>query len=104
MSDFTPVVLIGHAGLDLWHCAWNIIRKVLVARFSNIDAIFYAHATDLRLILSDLITVQITQIELVEVLRHLAIEKEIAEVAARLDRDHVASLDNASSSNVAETW
>ena len=101
--DFTPIFLLGHACLDLRRGPRNIVGKVLIARLGHPDDVFDAHSADFRLILSDLLAVQIAQIELVEVLRHFTVEKEITEVATRLNRDHVSRLYHARGSQVAET-
>ena len=100
-SELTPIFLASHARLDLRYGPWNVVREVLVAGLGHVDDVLDAHAADLSLELANLIPIQIAQIELEKVLRHLAIEQEVAEVAPRFDRDHVSGLDYASRSQVA---
>ena len=76
---------------------------VLVAVLGHPDAVLDTHAANFGLELADLLTVQVAQVELIEVSRHLTIEQEVAEVAARLDRDHVASFNDTATSHVADT-
>ena len=100
-SELTPIFLASHARLDLRYGPWNVVREVLVAGLGHVDNVLDAHAADLSLEFTNLIPIQIAQIELEKVLRHLAIEQEVAEVAPRFDCDHVSSLDYASRSQVA---
>ena len=99
-SELSPILLASHAGLDLGHSPGDVERKVLVARFSHQHHVFDAHAADFNLVLPNLLSVKVAQVKLVEVLRDLAVKEEVAEVAAWLDGDHVACLDDASSAHI----
>ena len=76
---------------------------VLVPRFCHIDTVLDTHAAHFSLELADLVTVQETQVELIEVCRHFTIEQEVAEVAAGFDRDTVASFNNSATTHIADT-
>ena len=102
-SELAPIFLTSHASLDLRYGPWNVVREVLVACLGHVDDVLDANAADLGLILANFIPIQVAQIELEKVLRHFAIEQEVAEIAPRFDRDHVSGLDYASRSQVGQS-
>lgn len=95
--------MVGHACLDLRNSARNVVAKVFIASLSHEYYVFDTHTADLLLVFADQISVQVAQIELVELCRDLSIEEEVTEVAAGLDRDDVVGLDDASSANVGKS-
>ena len=103
-SEIPPVFFVGHASFDLGHCARNVIGQILVACFCYKDHILDSDARDLGLILANLVSVQVTQIELIEVSWDLTIEEEIAEVATRLNSDNITFFDDSCSAHVGKSW
>ena len=101
-SKLSPVCLLSHASFNLGYGSWDVVREVFVASRSHEHDIFDSYATDLSLEFPDLIAVKITQIERVEFLRNLSIEKEVAEVATWLNSDAVTFLDDAGRAYVSD--
>lgn len=102
-SNFSPVVLVGHAGLDLSGSSGDVVREVLVASRSDKNNVLDTHTADLCLVFADFITVQVLQIKLIKVLWNFSIKQEISEIATRLNCDHIIFFDNASSAYISKT-
>ncbi len=103
-SEIPPVFFVSHACLNLGHSARDVIGQILVACLCYKDHILDSDPRDLGLVLANLISVQVAQIELIEVSWDLTIEQEITEVATWLYGDDITFFDDSCSAHVGKAW
>ena len=73
-SKVSPVFLLGHACFDLWYSPRYVIAQILIASLSDQDAVFNPHTAHFTLVLPDLLSVEVAEIEFVKFFWDVAVE------------------------------
>lgn len=99
----SPVVSF-HAGFNFLGGPWDSEGEQLTASFSDCNDVFDSDTSTIGLELFDAVLVEVGKVDVEFVFAELSMEKEVSEVATRLNGHAHADFHNSGSSEVLETW